>query len=235
LLRAVSSTKWGTDEKTLLHLYCALDYGSVVYGSACKAYLHMLEPIENHALCLCLGAFQTSPVSRLHVEANDMPLELRRRRLAAQYCLKVSSDTSNPALGCIFNKCFTAFFQRYRNQTHPLGFHVSFDLHAIHFAQKDILPVVTPSHPPWLYSKPVLDLSLNKHAKSHTSPEIFQSNSLAVCDELSDYHHIYTDVSKMNNGVAVAAVSCEEVKSLRIPDNASIFPLNLLLLILHLI
>jgi len=69
--------------------------------------------------------------------------------------------------------------------------------------------------PPWLYSKPVLDLSFNKHAKSNTSPEIFQSNFMAVCDELSDYHHIYTDGSKMNNSVAAADVSREEVKSLR--------------------
>jgi len=49
------------------------------------------------------------------------------------------------------------------------------------------------------------------------------SMTITVCDELSDYHHIYTDGSKMNNSVAVAAVSREEAKSLRIPDKASIF------------
>ena len=64
LLRVVYSTKWGTDEKTL-HLYraliqCKLDYGSVVYGFARKSYLQMLEPIQNYALRLCLGAFRTS-------------------------------------------------------------------------------------------------------------------------------------------------------------------------------
>jgi len=103
-------------------------------------------------------------------------------------------------------------------------------LHAIHFARKDILPVVTPSHTPWLYSKPVLDLCLNKHAKSDTSPEIFQSYFMAVCDKLSDYHHIYTDGSKINNSVAVAAVSHEEVKSLQILDKASIFTAELVAL-----
>ena len=40
-------------------------------------------------------------VSSLHVEANEMPLELRQRRLAAHYCLKVSADTSNPAVDYI--------------------------------------------------------------------------------------------------------------------------------------
>jgi len=161
-----------------------------------------------------------------------MPLELRQSRLAAEYCLKVRADTSNLAVDCIFNKCFTAFFHRYPSQVRPLGFRVSSDLHAIHFAQKDILPVVTPSHPPWLYSKPVLHFSLNKHAKSHTSPEFFQSNFLAVCGELSYYHHIYTGGSKMNNCVAAAAVSHEELKSLLvcILDKASIFTADLVAL-----
>jgi len=149
LLRVVSSSKWGTDEKTLLHLYHALirsklDYGFVVYGSARKSYLQMLDPVQNHALRLCLGAFRTSSVTSLHVEANEMPLDLRRRKLAAQYCLKVSADVSNPALDCIFNKRFTTFFHRYPSQIRPLGFRVSSDFRAIHFTQKDILPFVTP-------------------------------------------------------------------------------------------
>jgi len=88
LLRVVSSIKFGTDEKTLLHLCrvlirSKLDYVSVVFGSARKSYLQMLEPIHNHALCLCFGAFQTSPVSSLHVEANEMSIELRQSRPAA--------------------------------------------------------------------------------------------------------------------------------------------------------
>jgi len=81
-----------------------------------------------------------------------------------------------------------------------------------------------------LYCKPLLDLSLNKHAIFDTSPESFQSNFLAVCDELSDYHHIYTDGSKINNGVAAAAMSREEVRSLWIPDKASIFTTELVAL-----
>jgi len=158
-----------------------------------------------------------------------MSLELRQRRLAVQYCLKVSSDTSNPALSCIFNKCFTAFFQIYPCQICPVGFHVSSDLHAIHFTQKDIFAVVTPSHPHG-FTPNLFLICLLISMQSHTSPDIFQSIFLAVCDELSDYRHIYTDGSKMNNGVAAAAVSLEEVKSLHILDKASIFTTELVAL-----
>jgi len=66
--------------------------------------------------------------------------------------------------------------------------------------------------------------------QNHTSTEIFQSNFLAVCGKLSDYHHIYTDGSKMNNSAAASVVSREEVKSTRIPDKASIFTAELVAL-----
>ena len=81
LLRVVAHAKWGSDEATLLHLYRSLirsklDYGAIVYGSARKSYLRMLDPIQNQALRLCLGAYRTSPATSLHVEANEMPIEL---------------------------------------------------------------------------------------------------------------------------------------------------------------
>jgi len=61
-LRVVAHTSWGGDQQTLLHLYRSLirlklDYGCIVYGSTRNSYLKMLEPIQNHALRLCTGAF----------------------------------------------------------------------------------------------------------------------------------------------------------------------------------
>ena len=75
LLR-VAHTLWGADQQTLLHLYRSLirsklGYGCVVYGSARGSYLQMLDPIQNHALRLCLGAFRTSSSSSLSVLANN--------------------------------------------------------------------------------------------------------------------------------------------------------------------
>jgi len=144
LLRFVAHASWGSDEKTLLHLYHSLirsklDYGAaVMYGSARKSYLRMLEPVQNQALRLCLGAFRTSPVRSLHVEGNEMPLDLRHRQLSSRpkYCLKVSSTVTNPARSCIFNKQIK-LFDKYSNQIHPLGFRVGDDLSHIGFIQKD--------------------------------------------------------------------------------------------------
>ena len=83
LLRVVAHTL-GADQQTLLHLYRSLirsklDYGYVVYGSARGSYLQLLDPIQNHALRLCLGAYRTFPSFSLCVLANEPPLYIRRR------------------------------------------------------------------------------------------------------------------------------------------------------------
>ena len=79
LLRVLSHTEWGGDKETLLKLYRSLvrsklDYGCIVYGSARKSYIERLDPIHNQGLRLCLGAFRTTPVKSLYVEANEPPL-----------------------------------------------------------------------------------------------------------------------------------------------------------------
>lgn len=82
ILKIISHTNWGADSKTMLLLYRAiirpkLDYGCIIYSSTRKSYLEKLKPIQNQALRLCLGAFQTSPILSLHTEANELSLHLR--------------------------------------------------------------------------------------------------------------------------------------------------------------
>ena len=108
LLRVLANTDWGADRRVLLRLYrtlirSKLDYGSIVYGSARKTYLKMLDTIHHQGLRLALGAFRTSPIESLLVEANEPPLKIRREKLAMNYITKVKANPSNPAHDVIFN------------------------------------------------------------------------------------------------------------------------------------
>ena len=52
LLKVLSDTSWGADRTTLLKLYLSLvqsklDYGCIIYGSARKSYLQMLNTIKD--------------------------------------------------------------------------------------------------------------------------------------------------------------------------------------------
>ena len=59
-----------------------LDYGCIVHRSARKSYLQNLDPVHNQGLRLCLGAFRTSPVESLYVEAHEPCLGARREKLS---------------------------------------------------------------------------------------------------------------------------------------------------------
>ena len=68
LIKVVSRFDWGADSIVLIRLYRALvrsklDYGSIVYGSARKSYIGMLDTVHHQGIRLSLGAFKTSQVS----------------------------------------------------------------------------------------------------------------------------------------------------------------------------
>ena len=92
ILKVLSRTEYGSDKSTLLKLYRSLvrsklDYGCIVYGSAGPDTLKKLDPVHNQGLRLSLGAFRSSPVESLYVEAHEPPLEVRREKLIYNICL----------------------------------------------------------------------------------------------------------------------------------------------------
>jgi hypothetical protein len=66
---------------------------------------------KNVAFRVCLGAFRTSPISSLHVVANELPLQLRRQKLALQYVVKLKSNPRNPAYASVFESNFKRVFE----------------------------------------------------------------------------------------------------------------------------
>ena len=107
IIKVLGHQEWGADTKTLLSLYESLvrskvDYGSIVYRNAKRSELNRLEVIHNEGLRLCLGAFRSSPLESLNVEANLYPLRFRRKKLGLQYGLKIKSHKNNAAYETIF-------------------------------------------------------------------------------------------------------------------------------------
>ena len=123
LLRVVSSTDWGGNSIVLLRLYRALvrsmlDYGCFIYGAACESYITLLDPIQNHGFRLSLGAFRTYPAQSLCVEANELPLRLRREKLALQFATKIAANPNNPVYETIFNPRYVDPFARKQSHSY---------------------------------------------------------------------------------------------------------------------
>ena len=110
-MKVLSHTDWDADRTVLLQLYRSLirsklDYGSIVYGSARKSYLLELDIVHHQGLRLALGAFRTSPVESLYVEAEEPSLYLRREKLALQYAIRLAANPLNPTFKVIFPPIF---------------------------------------------------------------------------------------------------------------------------------
>ena len=65
-----------------------MDYDFQLYNTAFTGRLKKLDSIHREDIRIYTGAFRTSPVEALHVEANDPPLELRRNELGLRFLYK---------------------------------------------------------------------------------------------------------------------------------------------------
>ena len=243
VLRVVSHTDWGADLKVLLRLYQALvgsklDYGSIVYGSACKSNLKKLDTVHNSGLRIALGAFRTSPIPSLHTEAGETSLELRRLKLTLNYVLKLKSVHTNPAYDSVFNpKCVDYFNLPTTKGTPPLSIRVLPHLEAAKLAMERIELSERPETSPWLLDTPEVLLNLTQHEKSTTNELMYQQFFGELIGDFMDYEKIYTDGSKSADAVGAASVTghnYNKVFKARLPTCSSIFSAEVKALLLAL-
>ena len=96
-----------------------------MYGSARKSYLQTLDSVHQQGLRLALGAFRTSPVTSLYVEADEPSLYLRREKLSLQYAIKLAASPSNPAFIVTFSPQFSELYELKPHAIKPFGLRVS--------------------------------------------------------------------------------------------------------------
>ena len=154
IIKVVSNQEWGADKSVLLRLYRSLirsklDYGCIVYGSARPSYLKMLNTIHHQGLRLALGAFRTSPVESLYVEAGELPLEQRRIKLSLQYITKLKATPSNPAFNCVFNPAFTQKYEKHTKSIAPLGIRMKEHLENCNIPLNHTTEIDNYDVPPW--------------------------------------------------------------------------------------
>ena len=97
--------RWGASREALRTVYqglirAGMDYGSVVYGSAAQTHLRKLDVLQAKALRVCSGAVKSTPVPALQVAMGEMPLDLRRDQLMANYWVSLKGHgASHPLRG----------------------------------------------------------------------------------------------------------------------------------------
>ena len=230
IMKVVSNQSWGTDKSVLLKLYRSpvrskLDYGCIVYGSARPSYLKMLNTIHHQGLRLALGAFRTSPVERLYVEAGELPLEQRRIKLSLQYITKLKATPSNPAYGCVFHPENQQKYERNIKAIAPLGIRMKHNLENCNIVLDEIYENDNYNIPPWELCTPTIDLTLHSTTKNETSDSDYKQRFLELKDsyDTQNFTSIYTDGSKSDNYVSASVVLSTDIFKVNLPDHSSIF------------
>ncbi len=213
LLKVVAHKDWGADCATLLKLYRShirskLDYGCIVYGSARESYLQSLDRVQNAALRICLGAFRTSPIPSLHVEANELPVNLRREKLALQYITKLKSNPANPTYKCVFEPSFALLFEARPSVIPTIGIRMKQHMADTGIKFDCIAGFCFSPVPPWTLKAPIFTFAVhNIGSKAEVPPEVFRSKVNEILEYFDGYQRIYTDGSKAGTAVASAAIS----------------------------
>ena len=70
----------------------------------------MLDPVHNQGLRLWLGAFRTSPVESLYIDAHGPCLDARRAKLSLQYASKMKSLHKHPTHDTVFDNKYMKLF-----------------------------------------------------------------------------------------------------------------------------
>ena len=132
-----------------------------MYGSVRKSYLQMLDPVHNQGHRLCLGAFRTSPVESLYVDANEPCFGARRATLSLHYASKITSLPKHPTHDAVFDYKYMKLFDARPNVIRTFGLRIKQFLTASNIDFSDILE--TPSYfvlPPWCIEPPKIVLDL---------------------------------------------------------------------------
>ena len=211
LLKVVAKLDWGADRQVLLRLYRSLirsklDYGSIIYGSARKSYLKRLDTVQNQGLRICLGAFKTSPIDSLHVEANETPMHLRRTKLALQYALKIKSTPKNPVYETIFDPNYENLYQNKPNTIPSFGIRIKEDLSKICEDTNIIASSKLPETSPWTIPQINIDLTLTENKKDPSDAPNLINKFRQLKHKYKNHKTIYTDGSKDANKVGAGVV-----------------------------
>ena len=157
-----------------------------MYGSARKSYLQILDTVHHQGLRLALGAFRTSPVTSLYVEADEPSLYLRREKLSLQYAIRLAANERNLAFKVTFSPQFLELYEHKSN-----ALRISPVLESSNIDPYNIEKHFITDIPPWCIRKPNILFDLHTSKKTASNANIMKQNFQVLQSRYTEYQHIY--------------------------------------------
>ena len=229
LLSLVSWNNWGSDPNILRMLYMSLirskmDYGSFLFDEASRSNLILLDRIQFSACRIILEAFRSTPTYKLEVEANLMPLNIRRKLLMMQYACRISTVPSHPfAARLRENNSFSDLLAH--NYMLPVSERANLEFSKIDISPSTV-PVVRMDNRYPIIAPPI-NRTLSSYKKDDLSSSQWQVLHSSLCQSHSDRIPVYTDGSVRFNLSGCGVWSSDFSLIARLPNNSSIFTCEL--------
>ena len=230
ILKVLSCTRWGADRKHLLQLHRALvvsklSYGSEVYSSATKSRLESLNPVHNAGIRVSTGAFKSSPIISLLVDAGEIPLEMIRQSSMIKYWIRLQRLPDSLTFNVIFKNSFSCFYNKI-SYPKPYGLRIREILEDLQIPKGKILPIKYSAFPPWKMPSIEYCRSITDCKKDQLDVVLRQK----FLDHIKDHRntvYIYTDGSKSDAGIGFGVSFPNFSLSGSVHESASIFTAEL--------
>ena len=230
LLRIISYNKLSSDYETLKRIYTALilpkiNYASFLYTHASITQLTKLDRLQYAAIRIILGIHRFTPTFKLEIEANILPLNIRRKRILLQYGTRVS---------CLINHPIKIFLEKHR----PIHMYLSdrYKLTPLEILHKTLNEISintekvanTPMKSYYSYTVHNIHTSLADIKKEQRSDELWRLFFDNMIDtKYKNRTQVYTDGSCREDRSGCGIWSNEFQLKSRLPDKTSIFTTEL--------
>ena len=180
------------------------------------AILYMaLHETHNQRLRLALGAFRTSLVASIYVEAYEPSLYSRRQK----HAIRLAANSSNPAHEVTSPPNYIDLYEQKPKAIISFGIRILPPLESAGIKTQNFEKHFTPNIPAWCMKQPEILFDLHSGKKSESNPHILKDDFRKLQSRYKKYQQIYTDGSKVGCDV----VSDNHSNMQRIPDDSSIF------------
>ena len=231
VVKVLSHTSWGADRNHLMILYKALvasklAYSCELYSSATKTALSILDPIHNAGIRLASGAFKSSPIPSLIVDASELPLELHRQSLLLRYWHRIQRIPKSLTCEVTFSHRFYHIYRDHPRFPKPFGFRVFNMIEELDIPKIKILPVKYSTVPPWKLPSIEICKCISTSKKDMSTVRL-RSTFLEHMEVHRESVSIFTDGSKSSAGAGFGVVFPTFTRSISLPKQASIFTAEL--------
>jgi len=227
LLKCLCNMNWGSDRQTLLRLYRAttrskLDYGSQIYSSAKERRLNLLNSVHHSALRQCTGAFRSSPIVSLLVDAGEPSLQLRRTKLSLQHYVRLHALPDSVVSRTIFDISSRHLFV---NNTSRIPFSMRNENLVQQYNMQPllILPCYQQEEPRWRLPDVICPGLLDIRKAEHSAPRLAAIFRRHIDHCHGQAYHVYTDGSCTERGTGSGVYSATLEKSIKLSPVASSF------------